>query len=86
MSRASRDLDVKDLRYLDVTKGSTGSLGSPPFKIVAYQFGEYEITVALTPNDEFLGILEIKLNKDFVSYRKRLTPLGYHDVDEFYRD
>jgi hypothetical protein len=56
------------------------------FKIITYPFDRYQIKVKLTPNNEFIGITEIKINKDFLSHKQRMATLGFHDVEEFYRD
>jgi len=41
--------------------GSTDEIGE--YKIISFDI--YEITVKLSPRNEFLGIVEVKLNKDF---------------------
>ncbi len=63
----------------------TGSL-SIPYRTVVCPFGQYEITVVLTGSNEFVGISEVKLNRDFLSYKQKVTPQGYHDVSAFYRE
>ena len=59
------------------------------YKIKEYPFDRYKIKIALTPDNKFLGILEINLNKDFLSLKQKMIskgPKGYHDVDDFYKD
>lgn len=61
----------------DVAKG---------YKTIIYPFDKYQIKIKLTLNNEFIGITEVKINKDFLSYKQKMTLKGYHDVDEFYRE
>jgi hypothetical protein len=55
-------------------------------KIVTYPFDRYLIKVQLDFANRFLGIIEVKLNKQFLSYEQKRTIQKYHDVDEFYED
>ena len=55
------------------------------FKIITYPFGKYEIKVKLSLANQFIGIVEVKINKTFLSHKQKITSKGYHDVDEFYR-
>ena len=64
--------------------GSHASLGQT--KIVSYPFGRYRIKVELTPSNEFLGIVEVAVEKDFIAHKKKMMPKGVHDVEEFYPD
>ena len=54
------------------------------YRFVIYPFGKYEIKVVLNSSDEFLGITEISINKDFLTHKQKMSIKGYHDVDEFY--
>ena len=68
-------------------KEGTGSPSTPSeYKDIIYAFDKYEIKVRLTPNNEFIGIVEVKVNKDFLSYKQKVTSKGFHDVEEFYRE
>ena len=65
----------------------TGSQEPPKdYKEITYPFGKYEITVRLTQNNEFIGISEVKINKDFLSFEQKTTTKGFHDVEEFYKE
>lgn len=71
----------------ELRKEGTGGQGiSPSYKDIIYLFGKYEIKVRLTPDNEFIGIIEVKVNKNFLSYKQKLTPNSFHDVEEFYRE
>lgn len=83
MPRRSSEFNYEKLR-----KGGTGSGKEAPqhFREITYPFGKYEITVRLSPNDKFIGISEVKINKDFLSFKQKTTSKGFHDVEEFYKE
>lgn len=71
--------------YSALKRQGTGSHDSlEETKTVVYTFGRYRIKVQLTTSNEFLGIEEIEIDKDFVANKKRAVPAGFHDVEEFY--
>jgi len=75
----------KDYNYGNFRNQGTGGYDLPDdYKIIIYPFDKYEIKIKLTPSNEFIGIIEIKVNKEFLSYEQKITPKGFHDVDEFY--
>ena len=80
------DLDPKDYDYDNLKKEGTGGPGEPDYKVLVYPFDKYEIKITLTPTNEFVGITEVKINKDFLSHKEKMTSRGVHDVDEFYRE
>ncbi len=77
----------KDYDYDKLKNQGTGSHDEPSdYKTILYPFDKYQITVKLTPANEFIGIAEVKINKEFLSHKQKITPQGFHDVDEFYRE
>jgi hypothetical protein len=81
------DLQKNDYDYKNLKNRGTGSHGDiDDFKIIPYPFDKYQIKVKLTPTNEFIGIVEVGINKDFLSYKQKTTLRGFHDVDEFYRE
>ena len=56
------------------------------YKLVKYPFDRYEVTVALTLDEKFIGVIEVKVNKDFRSYEQRITKKGYLDVGDIYEE
>ena len=65
--------------------GPTASIiDQAEYKVVKVPFGKYELTLKLSMNNEFLDVLEIRINKDFAKSIKEKQPKGFHDVDEFY--
>lgn len=81
------DLSTNVFDYNNLKKKGTGSHDLiEDYKIINYPFDKYQIKVKLTPNNEFIGIIEIKINKEFLSHKQKIVSKGYIDVDEFYRE
>lgn len=75
----------EDYGYANFKKLGTGSREDfEEYKLITYPFDKYQITIKLTPTNEFIEILEVKINKEFLSYKQKITPQGFHDVEEFY--
>jgi len=71
------------------TTSPTSATGSHDFlekKYVNSKFGKYEIMVELTLDDKFLGITQVKLNKDFRTFSQKISRKVVHDVEEYYKD
>jgi len=64
----------------------TGSHGFEEYKEIIFPFGRYEITVKLTPSNEFVGVTAIKINKDFLSHSQKVSALSSWDVDKYYKE
>jgi len=75
-----------DFDYRVLKKKGTGGLVSEEFKEIVYPFGKYEIKVRLSLNNEFRGITEVKINKEFLSFKQKISSKGFHDVEEFYKE
>lgn len=65
---------------------ATGSHDFNEKQFIVYPFGKYEITVELSSTNQFVGIVEVKVNKDFRSYSQRIASTKVHDVEEYYKD
>lgn len=77
----------ENLSYKDSEKEETGGHeAQEEHKIIVYPFDRYQIKIELTSNNEFVGITEVKLNKDFLSYKQKISTQGFHDVEEFYKE
>jgi len=75
------------LDYDKLRSRGTGAHEAPAnYKIIVYPFDKYLIKIMLSPDDRFIGIVEINVNKDFLSYQQKATPKGSHDVEEYYRE
>jgi len=80
------DLRAKDYDYENLKKQGTGSHGEPTdYKIITCPVDKYQITIKLTPTNEFIEILKVKINKEFLSHKQKIVSKGFHDVDKFYR-
>jgi len=82
MYEEKKDFDYDKLK----NRGTGGRDISKEYKEIVCPFDKYEITVKLSLNNEFIGISGVKVNKDFLSYKQKISPKGFHDVDEFYRE
>ncbi len=79
------ELDVDRYDYTTFTQDSTGKTRKEEdYKVISYPFDKYEIKVKVSPSNEFLGIVEVGVNKDFLSQKQKISLKGYHDVDQFY--
>lgn len=65
------------------TENSFEKLG---YKTVRYFFDKYEISLILDANDRFIAINEVKLKKDFLSLKQKLSSLNSIDVSRYYID
>jgi len=65
-------------------KESDTTRPTPSSRIVSVQFERYTIKVKLGGANEFLGIVEVGVKKDFRSLRERIDSQGGHDVSDFY--
>jgi hypothetical protein len=81
------DLDTEIFDYNIAKNQGTGGYDiSNDYKTIIYPFDKYQIKIKLTQDNKFIGITEIKINKDFLSHKQKIASLGFHDVDEFYRE
>jgi hypothetical protein len=71
--------------YAELTFGGTGSAGEAAGrKIITCPFDKYEVKIALNEKNEFVEIIEIKINKDFMSYKQKARLKSSIDEGEFY--
>jgi hypothetical protein len=78
--------DVPLGNYIALTANSTGT-GAQVDKVrfLDCAIGDCVVKVALSPNNEFLGVVEVAAKKDFQSSGQRQGS-GFHDVNAFYKD
>jgi hypothetical protein len=79
------ELEAKEHSYSDFTSQATGSVGED-YKIISYPFDKYVIKVRVSLRNEFVGIVEVKVNKDFLSHKQKIGIQTHLDVDEYYRE
>jgi hypothetical protein len=73
--------------YESLEDKSTGSHDNQSeYKTIVYPFERYEVEILLTHDGKFVGLTGIKVNKDFLSYKQKITSTGYIDVSDEYGD
>lgn len=81
------EIDPKLFNYQNFTAQSTGSMSeSQDYEILTKTFDKYEIKIKVSLKKEFLEILEVRINKDFLSQKQKLGAQSYIDVDKYYRE
>ena len=78
------DLKYEYDPFQDEGTGTTKDIGH--YKFINYPFDKYEIKIKLSDDNKFLGIIEIKINKEFLSHKQKTISKGFHDVDDFYQE
>jgi len=77
--------ESEEFAELSISIGETGT-GSKgfikEFKVIEYPFDRYLVKVGLSTENEFLGIIEINVNKDFRSYSEKFKAEDYHNLEE----
>jgi len=79
------ELKGKQYDYDNLTsRGTGGPEEIEDYRIISFPFGRYEIKIKVTPNNEFIEIVEVGINKDFLTQKQKISLQGFHDVDKFY--
>lgn len=87
MSELDDDLTkIVSETYKRLNRGTGSKSFKDNVKIIEYPFDRFDISVEVGPNNEFLGIVAVKINKDFLSYAQKLRNATVHDMGEFYKD
>lgn len=87
--KISKDYDVSiscefsDKEFTSMEFSGTG-IEFEEIREINYPFDKYIIKIGLSPTNQFLGITEIKLKKDFRKYEDKVSSEPFYDVDEFY--
>lgn len=55
-------------------------------KIIDYPFEKYQIKIKLNAEGKFLGIIQVSINKEFLSHAQKISSSEVHDIEEFYRE
>jgi hypothetical protein len=69
----------------EMNKSSTGNYHNDVIELT-YPFEKYEIKVLVDSYGKFIGINEIKINKDFRSLKQKIESTGYIDVEDLYKE
>jgi len=68
-----------------ILKNETGSIDTK-FKLLEQNFGPYTILLRLKENNEFIDIVEVRIEKDFRSIKERIESRSFHDVSDLYKE
>ncbi|MGB6500864.1 MAG: hypothetical protein WBG19_05645 [Thermoplasmata archaeon] len=63
----------------------TGSVSSAP-KTISVALDQYEVVLAVTEDDRVLGILEVRVKKDFRNIQQKVASTGYIDLEQFVKE
>lgn len=53
-------------------------------RLIECPLGDYEALVRVSEDGRFMGVAEIRVNKDFRSFPQRMASAGHHNVEQFY--
>lgn len=67
-------------------KGTSGYNLADEYKIIVQPFDKYEIKIKLSAEGKFVDIVEVKINKRFLSQKQKISSFGVHNVDDFYKE
>ena len=57
------------------------------FRKAVFPLDKYKITVRLTPNNEFLGIESVEVDKDFMTAQQKLNTVNVlSNIESFYQE
>lgn len=76
-------MDKINFNYKGLIENGTGSHDEKDiYKINIIKFDIYEVKVKLSLTNEFISIEEVKVNKDFLSYKQKFDSIGVIDFDD----
>lgn len=70
-------------RYATVSTGTGSGATNIPNRTVTLAFDEYEIVLALTEDNQVLGVVEVRQKKDFRDVKQKIASTGYIDMERF---
>lgn len=79
-----KSINIKEYSSSKKEVESTGSIEETKFNILEYPFDRYIITVNLSPKNEFLGITDVRINKDFRNYKEKQYSQAFLNIEDFY--
>lgn len=81
-------MEYEDIFYGEIKTQVTGSRDFlANTKVVDIPFDKYIIKIRLSDSNEFVGIEEVNVNKDFFNHAQRILKLstsGYLDIEQYY--
>jgi hypothetical protein len=80
-------METRESQLPEIRHAGTGSHEPlESFTTVDYPFDRYTVRVQLSEDGKFIGIVEIRLNTDFMDYRQKIATLAHEDVEKYYQD
>jgi SepF-like predicted cell division protein (DUF552 family) len=52
-------------------------------RVMVVELDQYEVVIALTEDDKVVGVVEVRVKKDFRNIQQRIGSTGYIDVNQF---
>jgi hypothetical protein len=82
---------MAELENMQTNTPDTGGFISAPNEpdrthMKVYFFGPFRITVRVTEDDKLLDIVEVQINKDFLSVKQKIDTSASYDVSDLYED
>jgi hypothetical protein len=82
------NVETLDLsQYLQLSNDNIQRNNKETTRIISYPFDRYEVKVILNDRDQFVGIEEIKIHKEFLSLKQKMSlSKCTRDIEEYYSD
>ena len=64
----------------------TGGTGELLFRTITVDFDQYVVKVRVNQRNEFVDIVQISLNKSFLSLKQKVASRGAHRVSDLYEE
>ena len=74
----------ENISRVNMGTGDTNDIQN--YDIIEYPIGEYEIDIVVDSDNKFIGILEIRKKRDFLTHQQRIATRSFIDVDEYYKE
>lgn len=92
-TRSTQSFDPSDLliskysKLLNESGGKTGDIGRQEAVYeIDYKFDRFIVKIHLDRDGKFLGISEIKVNKNFLNREQKLKSVNDDDFSQYYKD
>lgn len=70
-------------RLSHVPTGASSNSSQQFAKTKAFELDQYEVVLAMTEDDRVIGIVEVRIKKDFRTLQQKLGSTGYIDVEQY---
>lgn len=55
-------------------------------RLIDYAFGPFQVKIRVNESNQFLGITEISINKQFVNPITIANKKGFEEIEEYYKE